>query len=176
MAKETWESGTIASGSCAHRGRVLRGEGAGWEGDGSVSLTTTGYAAAVSEASSRDARDAGKRDWGATPCEYATVFLSAEGGGMRGVVVVSIVRSMSCLYCSRDLLGTERETRDLREVPVRADSEWRIACERGNFARSAGFLCLSLVTHRNAWTGCNFFMPPCRIGACCCCVCVCVCV
>jgi hypothetical protein len=30
---------------------------------------------------------------------------------MRGVVVVSIVRSMSCLYCSRDLLGTERDYR-----------------------------------------------------------------
>ena len=82
MAKETWESGTIVSGSCAHRGRVLRGEDAGWEGDGSVSLTATGYAAAVSEASSRDARHDGKRDWGATPCECATVFLSAEGGGM----------------------------------------------------------------------------------------------
>jgi hypothetical protein len=91
MAKETWESGTIASGSCAHRGRVLRGEVAGWEGAWSVSLT------AVSEASSRDARHAGKRDWGANPCECATVFLSAEGGGVAWVVVVSIVRSMSCL-------------------------------------------------------------------------------
>ena len=41
-------------------------------------------AAAVSEASSRDARHVGERDWGATLCEgatVATVFLTAEGGG-----------------------------------------------------------------------------------------------
>jgi len=29
MAKATWESGTILGASCAHRGRVLRREGAG---------------------------------------------------------------------------------------------------------------------------------------------------
>lgn len=38
-------------------------------------------AAAVSEASSRDARHVGERDWVATLCECATVFLTAEGGG-----------------------------------------------------------------------------------------------
>ena len=36
----------------------------------------------------------------------------------------------------------------------------------GNFASvRAGFLCLSLVTHRNAQTGCKLFLPPCRIDA-----------
>lgn len=55
-------------------------------------------------------------------------------------------------------------------MPVRADSEWRIACEKGrelelcSVRPLAFFLCLSPVTHRNAQTGCKLFVPPCRIG------------
>jgi hypothetical protein len=79
---------------------------------------------------------------------------------------VSIVRSMSCLCCSRDLLGTERETRGLRMGPVRADSEWRIACEREG---TCSVRWLSLFVTRYSWKCLDwlqfFSCTPCRIGA-----------
>lgn len=93
---------------------------------------------------------------------------------LRGVVVVSIVRSMSCLWYSRDLLGTER----LECQCALTRSGVLRARRQGNwdFARSAlaFFVCHSLLIEMRRLAA-NFSCHHAALGVLVLCVCVTVC-